>query len=421
MSASRLRICFLVYRGNPRCGGQGIYTRHVTRELAALGHTVEVWSGPPYPELDDGVVLRHIPSLDLWNEEHFFRTPTLRELRDPINRSEWLNTITGKFIEPHTFSRRVLRLYRSLPPSERYDIVHDNQCLGDALPALRSIVPVVATIHHPVTVDRRLALRNAPSIRAYLGALRWYSFIPAQKRVARVLDRILTVSQAAAADIAREFGLSRERIDVVPNGVELGKFQPLPQVQRQPDRLVSTISADAPLKGFPFLLEALSVLRRERPTVTLTVVGRDGRRSTRSRIRRLGIEGAVRFTGQLTTEELVRLYAESTIAVVPSLYEGFGLPAAEAMACGVPVVSTSAGALPEVIGENGVAGVLVPPARADSLARHIAELLDSPERRQAMGIEGRKRVATLFTWRRAAELTVEAYHKAIGAWEKERC
>jgi glycosyltransferase involved in cell wall biosynthesis len=357
----------------------------------------------------------------LWNEEHFFRTPSLKELRDPINRSEWLNTITGKFIEMHTFSRRVLRLYPQLSASERYDIVHDNQSLGDGLDALRSLVPVVATIHHPVTVDRRLALRNAPGIRARLGALRWYSFIPAQKRVAQLLDRVLTVSSSSAADLVREFGLRPERINIVPNGVELEKFQPLPHIARQPDRILSTISADAPLKGFSFLLEALSALRRERPTVTLTVVGCDGRRSTRNRIRRLGLEGAVRFTGQVTTEEMVRLYAESTIAVVPSLYEGFGLPAAEAMACEVPLVSTSAGALPEVVGEDGVAGVLVPPGRADSLARQIGELFDAPERRQAMGIEGRKRVASLFTWRRAAELTVEVYRAAIAARKNEGC
>jgi glycosyltransferase involved in cell wall biosynthesis len=421
MSSSRLRICFLTYRGNPRCGGQGIYTRHLTRELVALGHDVEVWSGPPYPELDAGVILRRVPSLDLWNEEHFFRTPSLKELRDPINRNEWLNTITGKFVEMHTFSRRVLRLYQQIPAAERYDIVHDNQCLGDGLAALRSLVPIVATIHHPVTVDRRLALRNAPGIRARLGALRWFSFIPAQKRVAQLLDRILTVSSAAADDIVREFGLCRERIDIVPNGVELEKFQPLPHIERQPDRILSTISADAPLKGFPFLLEALSAVRRQWPTVTLTVVGRDGRRSTRNRIRRLGLEGAVRFTGQVTTEEMVRLYAESTIAVVPSLYEGFGLPAAEAMACGVPLVSTNAGALPEVVGESGVAGVLVPPGRSDSLARQIGELLDAPERRQQMGIEGRKRVASLFTWHRAADLTTEVYRTAITARKNKVC
>jgi len=421
MPPSRLRICFLTYRGNPRCGGQGIYTRHLTRELAALGHEVEVWSGPPYPELDAGVALRRIPSLDLWNEQQFFRTPTLKELRDPINRVEWLRTVTGVFVEPHTFSRRVVRLYGRLAPSERHDVVHDNQCLGDGLPGLRALAPVVATIHHPVTVDRRIAMRTARGIRARLGVWRWYSFIPAQKRVASVLDRILTVSHAAADDIAREFELSREQIDVVPNGVDLEKFQPLPGVERRPNQILSTISADAPLKGFPFLLEAVSAVRRERPAVTLTVVGRDGRPATRSRIRRLGLDGAVRFTGQVTMEELVRLYAESTLAVVPSLYEGFGLPAAEAMACGVPVVSTTAGALPEVIGQSGVAGVLVPPARSDSLASQIAALLGAPEKREAMGVEGRKRVASLFTWRRAAELTVEVYRRAIEIQKSGAC
>jgi glycosyltransferase involved in cell wall biosynthesis len=184
---------------------------------------------------------------------------------------------------------------------------------------------------------------------------------------------------------------------------------------------LSTISADAPLKGFPVLLKAVSALRAERPSVTLTVVGSDGRPATRRRIRRLGLEGAVQFTGSVSTEELVKLYAEASVAVVPSLYEGFGLPAAEAMACGVPLVSTSAGALPEVVGEDGQAGVLVPPAQADSLARQIANLLDSPERCQAMGVEGRKRVTSLFTWRRAAERAVEVYREAIERRRSAQC
>jgi len=421
MSSAPLRICFLTYRGNPHCGGQGVYTRHITRELRALGHQVDVWSGQPYPQLDDGVTLREIPSLDLWNPDAFFRRPTLRELRDPINLVEWLTTITGGFPEPTTFTRRVSRAHRELAPAARYDIVHDNQSLGDGLLELRGHAPVVATIHHPITVDRDIAYASATSILKRLGVRRWYSFIPKQIRVAAQLDCLTTVSHASAADIERDFAIDRSRVRVVENGVNLGVFQPQPEIERRSDVLISTISATAPLKGFRFLLEAFAELHAARPNLTLKVVGRDGHAATNRRIRELGLEGAVRFTGALSDLEITRAYAEATIAIVPSLYEGFGLPAAEAMACEVPVVSTSAGALPEVVGTDGEAGILIPPASSSSLARSVVELLDAPERRREMGAAGRQRVERLFGWRRAAERMTDIYRELIDRRRRNAC
>jgi len=413
MSPAPLRICFLTYRGNPHCGGQGVYTRHITRELAALGHTVDVWSGQPYPHLDAGVTLREIPSLDLWNPDAFFRRPSFAELRDPINLVEWLTTITGGFPEPVTFTRRFARAYRDLPASDRYDIVHDNQSLGDGLLDMRKHVPVVATIHHPITVDRDIAYASATNGLKRLGVRRWYSFIPRQIRVAGQLDCLATVSHASAADIERDFGIDRKRIRVVENGVNLDIFHPQPAVERRSDVLISTISATAPLKGFRYLLEAFAAVRAIRPQLTLKVVGRDGHEATNRRILELGLRDAVQFTGTLSDVEIARAYAEATIAVVPSLYEGFGLPAAEAMACEVPVVSTSAGALPEVVGTDGTAGLLVPPASTESMAKSIAELLAAPDRRRAMGAAGRQRVQQLFAWRRAAERMVDIYRELI--------
>jgi glycosyltransferase involved in cell wall biosynthesis len=413
MSSRALRIALLTYRGNPSCGGQGIYTRHLSRELAALGHTVDVWSGQPYPELDPPVPLVEVPSLDLWNEEQFFRFPKPAELGDPINVAEWLLTVTGGFPEPRMFTRRVLRRFRALAPARRYDVVHDNQSLGAALLSLRDLAPLVATIHHPITVDYRIALASARSWRKRLGLRRWYTFVPMQIRVARQLRHVITVSRSAATDLASEFGLDPRRLRVILCGVDLDTFRPRPEVARRPNRLITTVSANAPLKGFHFLLEAFAALRRERPSLELTVVGRDGHAETQRKMRTLQLDGTVRFTGWIPSEEIVRLYAESSLAVVPSLYEGFGLPAAEAMACQVPVVSTRAGALPEVVGSDGSAGVLVPPGHSESLARLIAELLDAPERRAAMGEAGRRRVEALFSWRRTAEQTVEVYRRAI--------
>lgn len=415
MTTAPLRICFLTYRGNPHCGGQGIYTRYLTKELVDIGHTVDVWSGPPYPELDERVALEKIPSLDLWNEDAFFRVPSLAELRDPINRREWLRTVTGGFPEPLTFTQRVWRKYRALAPHERFDVIHDNQCLGDDLLPLQEVTPIVETVHHPITKDRTIALASTKSKWNQLGLRRWYTFIRMQIRVARKLDVLMTVSQQSARDIEEEFELSPGRVRVIEIGVDMDLFKPMPQIERRPDRLIATISANAPLKGLPFLLKAFAELRRDRPNLNLTVIGRDGHQQTQRLMQKLDLNGSVEFTGRIETEDIIRRYAASTIAVVPSLYEGFGLPAAEAMACQVPVVSTHAGALPEVVGVDGAAGVLVKPGSSECLAREISALLDAPQKRLEMGLEGRQRVSKLFTWRRTAERTADLYREAIAA------
>ncbi len=420
MTTAPLRICFLTYRGNPHCGGQGIYTRYLTKELTALGHAVDVWSGPPYPELDDSVALEKIPSLDLWNEDAFFRVPSLAELRDSINRREWLHTVTGGFPEPLTFTQRVWRKYQSLAPHQRFDVVHDNQCLGDGLLSLQKVVPIVETVHHPITKDRMIALASTKSRWHQLGLRRWYTFIPMQIRVARQIDVLMTVSQKSAVDIEEEFELAPGRVRVIEIGVDMDLFKPMPVIERRPNQLIATISANAPLKGLPFLLKAFAELRRDRPQLNLTVIGRDGHPQTQRLMRKLEINGSVEFTGRIETEDIIRRYASSTIAVVPSLYEGFGLPAAEAMACQVPVVSTHAGALPEVVGVDGAAGVLVKPGSSECLAREIGALLDAPQKRLDMGVEGRKRVGKLFTWRRTAERTADLYREAIAARQERR-
>ncbi len=417
MAGEPLRICFLTYRGNPRSGGQGVYAHWLTKELVALGHKVDVWSGPPYPELSPGVGFVEVPSLDLWNEAALLRTPSLHELRDPINRSEWAKTLLGGFPEPVTFSRRVALSFRN-GSARRYDIVHDNQCLGPGLLEMRSHLPVVATIHHPITVDRRIALRNSTNLLQRYGLWRWYSFLSVQTKVSRRLDRILTVSDAASRDLQREYGIRAGRIQVVGNGVDLDVFRPMPEVQRRQDRLITTLSADSPLKGFKYLLNALAELRRTHPNLTLTVIGKPGiRTGTSSRIRRLGLQDAIHFTGRLEASEMAGAYAEATIAVVPSLYEGFGLPAAEAMACRVPVVASRAGALPEVVGLDEKCGLLVQPRSGESLARAIRTLLNAPERRRAMGETGSERVLSLFSWRKTAERTVDVYRQVIAERE----
>lgn len=416
MPLGPLRICLLTYRGNPRSGGQGIYVRLLSKALVDLGHAVDVWSGPPYPELFPGVNLVKIPSLDLWNEEAMMRTPSLRELIDPINLSEWARTRVGGFPEPLTFSQRVARRFRR-GATHHYDIVHDNQCLGPGLLEIQAALPVVATIHHPITVDRRIAYDSCQNQLKRYGLRRWYSFLETQLKVSRRLDRVLTVSQASQHDLQREYGLDADRMRVVGNGINLDVFGPIPELARDPNQLITTMSSDTPLKGFRYLLEALALLRAEgRTELRLKVFGRPGAKTdTQARVDRLGLDACVEFTGHVSDGEIARAYARASVAIVPSLYEGFGFPAGEAMACEVPVVSTSAGALPEVVGPNGASGRLVPPSDARALANAVAELLDDPESATALGRAGRKRVLSQFTWKRAAERTTEVYHEALRA------
>jgi glycosyltransferase involved in cell wall biosynthesis len=404
-----LRIALLSYRSHPYCGGQGVYIRNLSHALCELGHRVTVVSGPPYPQLDNGACLHRLPSLDLYNPKALFRTPSFKELSDPINLLEWVGVSTMGFPEPFTFGLRAERHVRSL--IHGFDIVHDNQSLSYGIRSLSRRIPTVATIHHPITVDRRLAVRAETSIWKKAKQLRWYSFIGMQKRVAQAIGRFITVSRSAREDIVREFKLPPSRFAVVPNGIDTHRFQPLAGVAREPYRLIVTTSADTPLKGLEHLLRAVALLAPAHPRLQLVVVGRPKQQSPIvSLIARLGIESRVHFTGAIDHAEYMRQYARAWAAVVPSLYEGFGLPAGEAMACGVPVISTMGGALPEVVGD---AGLLVPPADPQALASAIEAVCTHPYLAEKLGLSGYRRVTTHFTWEAAARNTVAVYRQAI--------
>jgi glycosyltransferase involved in cell wall biosynthesis len=410
---SPLRVALLSYRSKPHCGGQGVYVRHLSRELAALGHDVEVLSGPPYPELDDvpGVRLTRLPSLDLYREPDPFRIPHWREVRSPVDVLEFLLMCTAAFPEPLTFSLRARRELRGR--TQRPDVVHDNQTLGYGIRGLqRDGQHVVATCHHPISVDRVHDLAAAPTLRTRLATRRWYSFLRMQRRVLRGLPAVLTVSRSSADDIVRDFGVRPERLTVVPVGVDTDVFVPA-AVPRVPGRVVATASADVPLKGLIPLLEAVAKLRTERD-VELVVVGRakEGG-ATAATIERLGLGGHVRFVTGLSEVRLVELFGSAEVAVVPSLYEGFSLPAIEVMACATPLVATTAGALPEVVGPDGVAALHVAPGDPEALAAAVARLLDDPELAARIGAAGRARVVERFTWRAVAEQTVAWYRSSL--------
>ncbi|MFE6422153.1 glycosyltransferase family 4 protein [Streptomyces rochei] len=415
-----LRIALLTYKGNPFCGGQGVYVRHLSRELARLGHRVEVIGSQPYPVLDDGpdhglgdrLSLTELPSLDLYRQPDPFRTPKRDEYRDWIDALEVGTMWTGGFPEPLTFSLRARRHLRARRGD--FDVVHDNQTLGYGL--LGDVgAPLVTTIHHPITVDRQLELDAADGWKRRYSVRRWYAFTRMQKRVARRLPSVLTVSGTSRQEIVDHLGVSGDRVHVVHIGADTDLFSPDPSVPKVPGRIVTTSSADVPLKGLVFLVEALAKVRTEQPAAHLVVVGkRPAEGPVAQAIERYGLEGAVDFVKGITDAELVDLVRSAEVACVPSLYEGFSLPAAEAMATGTALLATTGGAVPEVAGPDGETCLAVPPGDAGALAVGLNRLLGDRELRARLGTAGRARVLRHFTWARAAEGTAARYREAIG-------
>jgi glycosyltransferase involved in cell wall biosynthesis len=418
-----LRIAYLVYRGNPRCGGQGVYTRHLTRELTRLGHSVEVFAGQPWPEVDEGVGFTPVPSLDLYREPDPFRIPHPREFRNSYPSSiaalEFGVMCTAGFPEPWTFSLRARRLLAARPGA--FDLVHDNQCLGNGiLGMIDDGWPMLTTLHHPITVDRQLALSHASNPWQYFTQLRWFGFLRMQVRVARALPRVVTVSESSKADIATQMGVDPTRMTVVPVGVDHTVFRPKADVDPVPGRIMVTSSSDVPLKGLVPLLEAVAKLRTERD-VELVVIGNprpDGR--VARAIDRLDLGPIVRCVSGISDDELARHYAQAEVAVVPSLYEGFSLPAIEAMACGVALVATTGGALPEVVGTDGETGLLVPPDDPGALAAAIGRLLDDEALRRRLGAAGRERALGRFTWEVTAAGTADQYRALLEDTGREK-
>ncbi|MGW3492120.1 glycosyltransferase family 4 protein [Streptomyces sp. NPDC001020] len=411
-----LRIALLTYKGNPFCGGQGVYVRHLSRELVRLGHRVEVIGAQPYPVLDEGEDLRgltltELPSLDLYRQPDPFRTPGREEYRDWIDALEVATMWTGGFPEPLTFSLRARRHLRARRGD--FDIVHDNQTLGYGL--LGDVgAPLVTTVHHPITVDRQLELDAAENWQRRASVRRWYAFTRMQKRVARRLPSVLTVSGSSRQEIVDHLGVSEDRVHVVHIGADTDLFSPDPSVRRVPGRIVTTSSADVPLKGLVYLAEALAKVRTEHPGAHLVVVGKRPQEGPVAQmLERYGLEGAVEFVKGISDAELVDLVRSAEVACVPSLYEGFSLPAAEAMATGTPLVATTGGAIPEVAGPDGETCLAVPPGDAGALAAGLNRLLGDPELRVRLGAAGRERVLRHFTWARAAEGTVARYREAI--------
>ena len=408
----RLRIALLGYRCNPFSGGQGVYIRNVSLGLANLGHQVDVISGAPYPILANhpNIKLIKVEGLNLYGTPEEQPKRTLRTWCSRINLFEWWSFKTGGFPEPYTFGERVYRLLKS--GAHEYDVIHDNQTLSWGIVKLaKSSLPVITTIHHPITFDRDIALAHSSGIGSRLLIRRWHNFLNMQAKVAKSLPHIITVSENSRRDIQSAFNTPSDRLHVVPNGIDLSLYRPLADIQRQDNCIITTASADQPLKGTQYLIPALAQVRDQRPDLRVIFIGKpkeDG--PTAALIEQHQLNNCIEFIHGISDAQIVELYATATLAVVPSEYEGFGLPAAEAMACGVPVVSTNGGALPEVVGD---AGLVVQKSNANALAGAINRLLDDKSERESLSARGRLRIETHFSAARAAQMLEEYYYRIL--------
>ncbi len=404
-----MKICLLCYRANPYSGGQGIYLKYVAEELARQGHEVHAITGPPYPLAMEGVTEHRIP-----NRQYYVRKGLDivapgegLDILTPFNFYEFLHSRVGAFPEISSFGYRAYLLLRKLQRKHRFDIIHDNQSLGYGLLLMKQFgVPVIATIHHPLTIDLQSVIERMSLFKRKARAVMFYPTVM-QTIVSKRLDHVITVSEDSRRAIHRDFGVPLERQTVVYNGIDRGIFRPLRGVRRKSRNIIFVGNVEDGKKGFVYLLRAMPLVD---PSVTLTAVdgGSPHHNITSQLIERLGIGGRIEFTGKIDERELVRRYAEAAVAVVPSVYEGFGLPAGEAMSCGVPVVSSDGGALPEVVGD---AGIVVPARDHEALARAINGLMADAASRARFARAGIERIERTFTWKNAAEKMAEVYER----------
>ena len=406
-----MKIGLLSYRSNPFSGGQGIYVKHLSLALTKLGHQVDVISGPPYPDLHKDINLIKIPSLNLFELEDNLRLRSFRPsfLFNLADFREWLGVLSGSFPEPYAFGKRV-NIYLDKTSTD-YDLIHDNQSLCYELINIQKEIPLVTTIHHPITRDRRLALEAAATWKERLSINRWHSFLRMQKKVAPQLNRIVCPSNQSKADVIEELKVNEENVDVVLNGIDLDSFNRDERVEKKPYRIITTASADVPLKGLKFLIEAMTEIIEEIPEAHLMVLGRAKKEGDIAKqISRLNLEEKISFRSGLSQSEVVSLYASSHICVIPSLYEGFGFGAGEAMACGLPLISTQSGGLKEVIGQDAV---IIEARSSKAIVKAVKDLFSNKEKQLALSRAGRKRMENEFNWMKAAEAYEEIYSKTI--------
>ena len=317
--------------------------------------------------------------------------------------------MTGGFPEPYTFGRRVLKHLKAT--NREFDIILDNQSLCYSLLDIQKLYPLAVTIHHPITKDHRLEMENASNWKEKLSSRRWHNFLPMQKKVASKLNKIICVSGPSKQDVVEEFLVNPKNVEVILNGIDIDTFKPDSSNRIIENRIVTTASADIPLKGLRFLINALPRVLRDFPETHLVVIGKSPNESKiRKLIDDLGLNEKITFKSNLSEEEIVDIYHTSQIAVIPSLYEGFGFGAGEAMACGTPLISSDSGGLKDVIGDSAVK---IASGSAEEIEKEIIALFKDPAKREQLSLKGRKRMEDLFDWKISALNYVKVFKETI--------
>ena len=405
--SARLRVLVSSYRSAPHVGGQGVYVRALSRALADQGCEVSVISGPPYPDLDPDIGLIELPSLDLFSVDNAFLQLRWKTLFDRADRTEWLSHNTGAFAEMISYAIRLEAWVAQ--HGDQFDVIHDNQTLALAMAGVDQYLPVITTLHHPIAIDRDFAVAGAANWWRRALTRRWHSFVDHQAKAARALPRFLAVSDAARQSYARHCGVDPDKVRVAFNGLDLDSFKPDPTVERDTDHVLALASADVPIKGLDVLIDAMARLKARGRTPRVTVIGqlRDG--PTKRALIETGLLDSVEFVSGLSLDEIVALYRKATVFVSASRFEGFGFPAAEAMACGAPVIVSRGGALPEVAGE---AGIVTEVEDADGLADALERVLSDPELQQQMSAACAARAHSAFRWDEHARASLDLYYDA---------
>ena len=408
-----MKIGILSYRSHPYSGGQGIYVRHLSKALKDLGHEVTVLSGPPYPQLDNSIKLEKIPSLELFEAEDRIKEFKFNFIFSSTDLYEWISVMTGGFPEPYTFGRRVLKHLQE--SQQEFDVILDNQSLCYSLLDIQKLFPLAVTIHHPITKDYKLEMENASNWKERLSSRRWHNFLPMQQKVAPKLNKIICVSEPSKQDTVEEFLVNPKNIEVIFNGIDIDTFKPDTNKKMVENRIVTTASADIPLKGLRFLIDALPKVLEDFPKTHLIVIGKSTNESKIQKlIEDLDLNDRISFKSNLSQEEIVDIYHTSQIAVIPSLYEGFGFGAGEAMACGIPLISTDSGGLKDVIGDGAIK---IKSGSVQDIEKEIINLFNNDEKRKELSLKGRKRMEGLFDWKISATNYVKVFEDTIKVYK----
>ena len=398
----KLNIAILSYRSAQFGGGQGVYIRDISLALSLMGHNVDVISGPPYPDLHEGVNLIKLPGLNLF--ETFSFKDRLKKFFKKKNKNvnhyyEFISVLFGGFPEPQTFGDRV-NIY--LSSNDSYDLIIDNQSVSYGMIDIQKRFPFIEIIHHPITFDYKFELASSKKIKYKLSRYRWYSFLKMQKKVAPLIKQIITPSKSSKEGIVNEFNCIKDSVNVINNGIDTSEFSPIDNATINKNRLITTASSDVPLKGLDYSLKALKMLKSEYPELHLVVIGNQKKGGHTERlIRELKLEQDVIFKSNITKKEIRDLYSTSSVAIVSSLYEGFGYPVIEAMSCEVPLIATNVSAIPELTSEFAT---LIEPKNEEMIYKSIKNIFSDYDKFKQIAINGRSHVIKNFNW---AKITLE--------------